>query len=32
MKNVILWGDSIRIGYCQTVADQLKGVAHVSWP
>lgn len=32
MKTVILWGDSIRIGYAQTVADELRDVAAVSWP
>ena len=32
MKNIILWGDSIRIGYGATVADELQDVARVSWP
>lgn len=32
MKNVILWGDSIRIGYGPFVANELAGVATVSWP
>lgn len=32
MKNVILWGDSIRIGYGPFVADDLRDVAAVGWP
>ncbi len=32
MKNVILWGDSIRQGYGPFVAAELDGVAAVSWP
>lgn len=32
MKTVILWGDSIRIGYCGFVADELGARAQVSWP
>lgn len=32
MKNVMLWGDSIRIGYGPFVAAALDGVAAVSWP
>ena len=32
MKKVILIGDSIRMGYQQTVREELAGVAEVSWP
>lgn len=32
MKNAILWGDSIRLGYGPFVTEQLRGVADVSWP
>ena len=32
MKNVILWGDSIRLGYGPFVADDLRDVAGVSGP
>ena len=32
MKNVMLWGDSIRIGYAPFVAKYLDGVAAVRWP
>lgn len=32
MKKVVLIGDSIRMGYQQTVADQLADVAEVCWP
>lgn len=32
MKNVLLIGDSIRMGYCQRVKENLKDVADVRWP
>lgn len=32
MKRVFLLGDSIRIGYCEAVADLLKGRAEVLYP
>jgi len=32
MKKIILIGDSIRMGYQQTVQDELTGLAEVSWP
>ncbi len=31
-KKVLLIGDSIRIGYCETVKDQLKEIADVYYP
>lgn len=32
MKNVILLGDSIRIGYCNYVKEELKDIANVVFP
>lgn len=32
MKNVILLGDSIRIGYCNYVKEELKDIAEVVFP
>jgi len=32
MKRVLLLGDSIRIGYCEKVAELLEGRAQVCWP
>ncbi len=32
MKRVFLIGDSLRIGYCEHVAELLKGKAEVYWP
>jgi lysophospholipase L1-like esterase len=32
MKNVLLLGDSIRLGYCKYVKKELKGIAEVSYP
>lgn len=32
MKRVLLLGDSIRLGYCQQVAELLKDRAEVCWP
>ncbi len=32
MKNVLLMGDSIRIGYCNYVKEELKDVANVVFP
>ena len=31
-KNILLIGDSIRIGYCETVKQELADVANVFWP
>ena len=32
MKNVLLIGDSIRLGYCEHVKELMNGVADVHWP
>lgn len=32
MKSVFLIGDSIRLGYCDFVKDELKGIANVVYP